>query len=139
MSSRVRFHAVAPQFTVPDLVRTVSYYRDVLGFQSDGFWDGERVTDGRGKNRPVFAMVNRDDVEIFFNQGDGSEVRTGRVETGYDVYLRVSDVDALATDLQSRGAEILDGPATRSYGQRELVIRDCNGLVLAFGEPTERR
>jgi catechol 2,3-dioxygenase-like lactoylglutathione lyase family enzyme len=33
------FHAV-PQFTVPDLVRTARYYRDVLGFEVGGFWDG---------------------------------------------------------------------------------------------------
>src|SRR5258705_6394207 len=36
--------AAIPQFTVPDLVRTTEYYRDVLGFQIAG-WDGERVSD----------------------------------------------------------------------------------------------
>jgi hypothetical protein len=35
--------------------------------------------------------------------------------------------------------DILEGPENRVYGQRELVVRDCNGLVLAFGEETSQR
>jgi hypothetical protein len=50
--------------------------------------------------------------------------------------MRVKGIDALAAELDTRGAAILDGPTDRVYGQRELVIRDCNGLILAFGEET---
>ena len=31
-ATNIRFEAAVPQFTVPDLVRTAEYYRDVLGF-----------------------------------------------------------------------------------------------------------
>ena len=31
--STISFIVAVPQFTVPDLVRTAEYYRDVLGFQ----------------------------------------------------------------------------------------------------------
>jgi hypothetical protein len=96
----IHFGAVTPQFTVPDIVRTVAYYRDVLGFQVAGYWDGERVT---------------------------------------DAYFHVTGIDALAVEFRSRGAEILDGPEDRSYGQRELMVRDCNGLILAFAEDTSGR
>jgi len=40
--------------------------------------------------------------------------------------------------LRASGADILEGPVVRVYGQRELVIKDCNGLILAFGEDTSR-
>jgi len=40
----IRFDAAIPQFTVPDVVRTAEYYRDVLGFQIAGYWDGEQVS-----------------------------------------------------------------------------------------------
>lgn len=46
----------------------------------------------------------------------------------------VPPASALAKGLAERGAEILEGPVQREYGQRELVVRDCNGLVLALGE-----
>ena len=119
------FRLIVPQFTVPDVVRTAEYYRDVWGFRIAGYW----------QDPPVFAIVERDGVELFFNQArPGTTPRTGRVEGGYDVYLHVRDLDVIATDLAERGAEILEGPVQREYGQRELVVRDCNGLVLALGE-----
>lgn len=122
----VRFESAVPQFTVPDVVQTAEYYRDVLGFEIAGYW----------ATPPVFAIVTRDRIEIFFSRVDGSPLRTERAEVTYDAYIHVVGVDALAAELRGRGAEIVDGPETRVYGQRELVIRDCNGLVLAFGEAT---
>ena len=120
----IRLEAATPQFTVPDVVRTAEYYRDVLGFDIAGYW-GEP---------PEFVIVSRDLVELFFNRADQSEVRTGRAAGAYDAYIRVVAVDDLASELRTHGAEILEGPENRVYGQRELVIRDCNGLILAFGE-----
>ena len=125
----IRFEGAVPQFTVPDVVRTAEYYRDVLGFQIAGYWG----------TPPVFAIVWRDKIELFFNRAEQSEARTGRAPGAYDAYLRIVGVDALATELRELGADILEGPVDRIYEQRELVIRDCNGLVLAFGEAPSRR
>jgi len=124
-----RFDTAVPQFTVPDVVRTAEYYRDVLGFQIAGYWG----------TPPVFAIVWRDRVEVFFNRADQSPARTGRAEGAYDAYFRVAGVAELATQLRTLGADIVEGPATRVYQQLELVIRDCNGLILTFGEDTGGR
>ena len=121
--------SAVPQFTVPDLVRTVEYYRDVLGFQVGGYWDGEQASDE--PRDPVFAIVFRDQVRVHFNRGEATHTRA---EGAYDVYFNVKGVDELASDFRARSAEILDGPEDRVYGQREVVIRDCNGLVLCFAE-----
>jgi catechol 2,3-dioxygenase-like lactoylglutathione lyase family enzyme len=129
----IRFIHAVPQFTVPDLASTARYYRDVLGFEIAGYWDGERVTHDEA-SRPVFGIVKRGEVQLFLNQADRPEVRRDRAEGAYDVYFHVRGVDALAAELLARGARILDGPEDRVYGQRELVIEDCNGMVLAFGE-----
>ena len=58
---------MVPQFTVPDLVRTAEYYRDVLGFKIDGYWDGQHASLAPA-NPPVFAIVSRDGVQLFFNR-----------------------------------------------------------------------
>lgn len=129
----IRFAAAVPQFTVPDLVQTAEYYRDVLGFQIASYWDGESVR-SKPEPPPLFAILRRDQVQIFFNCAKQPYVRTGRAEGAYDVYLRVVGIDALAAELSTRGADIIDGPVERIYGQRELVVRDCNGLIVAFGE-----
>jgi catechol 2,3-dioxygenase-like lactoylglutathione lyase family enzyme len=134
-STTISFLAAVPQFTVPDLVRTAEYYRDVLGFEIAGYWDGESVSVVPA-SPPVFAIVWRDQIQVFFNRADGSHIRTGRAEGACDAYLRVTGIDALAEELRARGAHILDGPEDRIYGQRELVVEDCNGLILGFGEST---
>ena len=121
-----RILSAVPQFTVPDVVRTAEYYRDVLGFVIQGYW----------ASPPVFAIVSRDGVQIFFNRADGGDVRTGRARFAYDAYFHMQGVEELAKELRSRGAEIIEGPEQRDYRKLELVIRDCNGLVLAFGEDT---
>src|SRR6267142_1642593 len=105
----ISFIAAVPQFAVTDLVRTTEYYRDVLGFQIVGYWDGERVSLVPDSS-PVFAIVRRDQVQVFFNLADSSNVRTGLAEDAPDVYLRVMGIDALADELRARGADVLDGP-----------------------------
>jgi hypothetical protein len=122
----VQFDGVSPQFTVPDVVRTAEYYRDVLNFTIAGYWG----------DPPVFCIVWRGEVQFFFNQADARTPRTERAEGAYDAFVRVRGVDLLAEQLRQDGADILEGPAQRVYHQRELVIRDCNGLIIAFGEAT---
>lgn len=134
----IRFEGAVPQFTVPDVMRTAEYYRDVLGFQIAGYWDGESVTHVPDAP-PVFGIVWRDQVQVFFNRADQPEVRTGRAKGACDAYLRVTGIDALAKEFRTRGANIVDGPEDQVYGQREIMVVDCNGLVLGFGEDTSRR
>jgi hypothetical protein len=123
------FLGVAPQFTVPDVVTTASYYCDVLGFENRGFF-GEP---------PVFAMLGRGVVEFFFNQNPEmtNSVRR-RSAVGYDAYIHVTDLARLTDEFRRRGAKIVEGPVERIYGMRELVVEDCHGLRLAFGEDPGR-
>lgn len=123
-----RLKSAVPQFTVVDVVQTAEYYRDALGFTIAGYW----------ATPPQFAIVWRDDVELFFNRANGGTPRTGRARGAYDAYLRVAEVAALAAELRGRGADIIEGPVQRVYDSLELVVRDCNGLVIAFGEDTSQ-
>ena len=137
-AATTRFDSVVPHFTVPDVMHTAEYYRDVLGFEIAGYWDGQRVH-FNAELPAVFGIVQRDQVRIHFNRADQSTIRTGQAEDAYDVYFHVTGVDALAAELRGRGASILDGPEDRVYAQRELIVGDCNGLILAFGEDIAQR
>jgi catechol 2,3-dioxygenase-like lactoylglutathione lyase family enzyme len=134
----ISFVAAIPQFAVPDLVRTTEYYRDILGFQIAGYWNGQSVSLVPDASS-VFAIVWRDQVQVFFNRGDQPDVGTSRAEDAPAAYLRVKGIDALAEELRTSGADIIDGPEDRTYGQRELAVKDCNGLILCFGEDTSGR
>ena len=121
-----RLKGIAPQFVVPDVVRAAEHYRDALGFTiADYFGDP-----------PVFAIVSRDGVEIHLGKRDTGSIvpnRTARRD-GLDAYIWVENLDTLAHELQARGAKILEGPVSRSYGMRELIVEDDEHYRLAFGE-----
>ena len=120
-----RFLTVAPQFTVADVVTTARYYVDVLGFENRGFFGSP----------PVFVILSRDGVEMYFSQDPAASGRTRvRGAIAYDAYFHVTGLGALAEQLTGRGATVIEGPVERVYGMRELVVEDCNGLRLAFGE-----
>ena len=138
VAAGVRFHGVMPHFRVPNVVRTAEYYRDVLGFQLAGYWDGEQVHTDVSKPA-VFGIVRRDEVSIHLNRADAATIPQVPDDGAYDAYFDVSDVDALAEDLHGRGADVLDGPEERVYGRRELVVRDCDGRILGFGEAADER
>ena len=134
----LRFKRAVPQFTVADVVKAAQYYRDVLGFQIASYWDGDQASFATDPP-PYFAIVWRDDVQVFFGRANPAQSALASSAGGYHAYFHIDGVDALAEELRSRGATILDGPEDRVYGQRELVVRDCNGFVLAFGEDTRGR
>lgn len=127
MDTAVTLKSVAPQFVVPDVVRTAEFYRDELGFKILGYF----------ADPPVFAMVARDGVEIHFGKADDVAVQLNgslRKGLGSDAYIWVTNIDALYEELSSKRVEIVEGPVRRIYECTEIVIRDCNGFQLVFAE-----
>ena len=123
----VRLTGIAPQFVVPDVVKTAEFYRDKLGFEILGFF----------AEPPVYAMVRRDNAEIHFGKADSEAIQvneTVRKGLGSDVYVFVSDVNALYHEFVEKGVEITEGPVKRIYECIEITVKDCNGFQLVFGE-----
>lgn len=119
--------AASPWFLVEDVAAAAEYYHEVLGFDVDGFFG----------DPPVFVILSRDRVSICMNQSNGLTAASNRQgsEVAGDAYFYLLGVDELAAELDSRGAEIVEGPVERDYGHRELVVKDLNGFILVFGEP----
>jgi len=118
---------IAPQFVVPDVVKTAEFYRDKLGFELLGFF----------ADPPVYAMVRRDSAEIHFGKADSGKIQTNeavRRGLGTDAYIFVTDVNELYREFKERGDEITEGPVKRVYECTEITVKDCNGFQLVFGE-----
>jgi catechol 2,3-dioxygenase-like lactoylglutathione lyase family enzyme len=121
------FTGIAPQFVVPDIVATAEFYRDKLGFEILGYF----------AEPPVYAMVKRDNAEIHFGKSDNGQIQLNenvRKGLGSDVYVFVSDINALREEFPSNGVDIVEGPIKRIYGCTEITIEDCNGFQIVFGE-----
>jgi catechol 2,3-dioxygenase-like lactoylglutathione lyase family enzyme len=128
-SNGCRKKSAVPYFLVDDVFGTAEFYRDVLGFAFDEFF-GEP---------PSFVIVERDDVRIMLRQVRPARPPVARpnrsvMDETFDTYVYVSNVDQLAAELRTKKADIVEGPIDRIYGMREMLVRDCNGYVLAFGQ-----
>lgn len=122
MTTPAKIIGIAPQFVVADVVKTAEYYRDVLGFKLIGY-----VLDP-----PVFAMVERDGMQIHFGKADAGVIKTNEQvrKISSDVIIWVPEIDAFYEEVASKKADIVQGIVKRPYG-REFVIRDCNGFKIA--------
>ena len=119
------FESIAPQFVVPNVVRTAEWYRDNLGFELLGyFWDP-----------PVYAIVGRGGVKIHFGKGDSDATATNvSIRRGsLDAYVLVSNIQELYDEFISKGIKVPYPPTRRIYDRTEIEIVDCDGHTLVFG------
>ena len=113
---------VVPMFHVPDVGRTVDWYRDI------GF--AVMVTYGDGGDGSSFAMMSFGAGEVMFSSGGQLSTRHRRE---VDLYVYTEDVDGLYDQIKDR-VEIVEGPHNMFYGMREVIVRDLNGFWITFGQ-----
>jgi uncharacterized glyoxalase superfamily protein PhnB len=126
MADKVKIKGIAPEFVVNDVVQTAEYYRDVLGFEINGYF----------LDPPVFAIIERSGIRIHLGKSDAGTYKTNyefRKITS-DAYIWVDDTTRLFEELIVRKADIVEAPTMRVYGMREMKVRDCNGYLLTFGD-----
>jgi len=121
-----RFTGASPVLLVADLDRSVTYFREQLGF-------GCQV---HGEP-PDFAVADRDDVTILLALTPDAEriVPNWHVaDKLWDAYIRVDDVDAVYAEVQERGAPIDYTIYDTPWGFREFGVQDPDGHDIAIGQ-----
>lgn len=115
---------IAPLFFSRDFSRTLSYYKDKLGFDCVGTWH----------DPPVYAIVARDQHAIHFRCADPPAANPDKyADELLDAYLFVEDADVLYTEYAAKGVEFTRAVANMPWQSREFVVKDCDGRLLAFG------
>ena len=109
-----------PIFPVADVVATVRYYRDVLGFAEEWVW-GEPPDFGGvrwGKVGAMFALQSEPGANV------GGQWHSFFVE----------GIDVLYSLHNHNGATIHSPLEAKPWGLREYTVRDLNGHYLRFGQ-----
>ena len=123
------FESLAACFPVADISSTIKWYEDQLGFTGDPFPQHEPY---------VFAILRRDAIEIFLQRVDGyqkPDLYTKRPGGVWDAYIRVEGVKDLYEEV--REAVTIVQPLRRQpYGNWEFEVKDPNGYILVFSEPS---
>lgn len=123
------FQSATPVFAVSDISATIRWYEEQLGFIGDPFPDTEPY---------VFAILRRDDVEIMlqlivgYEKPDLYNSRRGGV---WDAYFRVEGINDLFESVKDE-ATIVQPLRRQPYGNWEFEVKDLNGYLLVFSEPS---
>ncbi len=117
----------SPLFFVKDLLASVDYYHDVLGFSRPQLWG----------DPPGFAIPARDEFRVMLSQVEGEEISPNGRFDQWDAYFWCDGLDALFREFEQNGANIAHAPVDRPlYGMREFAVKDIDGYMLAFAEDT---
>lgn len=110
---------------VGNIEPTMEWYRQ-LGFTSEYY-------------PPGFAILRRDEVEIFLQQQPGYAAPDDpgrRARQAWNVYIVVDDVKALYAEYSAlAGVKIGRQLCPQEYGMMEFDVIDLNGHRLVFAQP----
>jgi uncharacterized glyoxalase superfamily protein PhnB len=108
---------VVPVLVYPDVLAAVRWLTEALGFR-------ERVRIGEGHRSQLQIGVDGA-VVVAEAGGDRRPPRPGEVT--HEIKVRVDDVDAVCASARALGAEVLEEPVDRGYGERECTLVDPAG------------
>ena len=116
----MHFHNVIPILYSSDVVRSLTYYTEVLGFDCKWEWE----------TPPTFGGASKDGVEIFFCLGE-----QGQKGTWLSIFL--DNVDEYYEQIKAKGAIIHAEPKTMEWGVREMLVGDPDGHYIRFGHAAQ--
>jgi uncharacterized glyoxalase superfamily protein PhnB len=121
---------LTPNLMVEDVARTLTFYREVLGF--------DIVTTLPEKAPFDFAIVQRDGVELMFQSRQSLSENVpalagSTIGASQTFYIEVTEISDLYHRLRDK-VEIVVDLHTTFYGTQEVYFRDVNGYILSFSE-----
>ncbi len=107
---------------VPDLERSATFYRNVLGFTIHAL-------------APGWLRYERDTCSIMAGECPDALPPRELGDHSYFAYLVVDDLDELHARIAAAGGELTKPLATEPWGMREFGIRTADGHRIMFGQP----
>ena len=114
--------------TAKDFPTSLAFYRDILGFRVDRFFE----RDGKQTGCAIVAG----DARFTLNQDDWQKGKDRVKGQGMRIYLNTEqDIDAIAARIKQAGGKLDDEPADRPWGVRAFSITDPDGFGITFSRP----
>jgi catechol 2,3-dioxygenase-like lactoylglutathione lyase family enzyme len=122
MTNASDLRAYAYVLAVPDLARSADYFQSVLGFSTD-WQDGDN-----------WRALSRGSVRVMLGHCPDALPPSQTGDHSYFAYFHVDDIDALHAELAPRGAIILQPPADKPWGMREMALATPDGHRMMVGQ-----
>jgi catechol 2,3-dioxygenase-like lactoylglutathione lyase family enzyme len=119
--------SASPSFTVNDLDRSLSWYRDVLGFGVEEKWENE--------GKIIGVSLKAGDVSFMIGQDDWKKGRDRKKGEGFRIYCETKkSVDDLAKRIEAKGGRLDQGPTDEPWGVRDISLTDPDGFKITIAQ-----
>lgn len=118
MSQMTRVQCV---LAVPDLNKSVAFYRDRLGFTLDFTVEG-------------WAFLSRGQFRLMLGECPDAMPADETGDHSYFAYVTVDGVDELHEEFQKNGVSVIQEPVDEPWGMREFGVRTPDGHRIRFGQ-----
>lgn len=118
-----------PELLVEDMSKTLKFYHDVLGFESEIVFP---------EKNPVFAQIEKDNIHIMLYdrndfQNEIPKLRQMKMGGSILLYFKIEKIKDFYQQIKDR-VKIIQPLHKTDYGSLEFTIEDCNGYLLAFSQ-----
>jgi uncharacterized glyoxalase superfamily protein PhnB len=118
-----RLQQLTPLLFVKDLVHSLAFYCDQLGF---------KVTNRAEEDGKTFwCRIERDGASLMLQQADCEETHTDRRGRGVTFYFICDDAAAMHAELCGRGMKLAP-PEMAYYGMNQLFVPEPDGYEICF-------
>lgn len=124
-------HELTPVLPVKDVLATVAYYRDVLGWKVN-FADIHFARVSQYKAALCFAVAKTENRSWLSLPENGEPLPTGYIQISLGHIDGSEDMDGMFQEYQAKGVKIISEPMVTPHGKREFDIEDCNGYRFTF-------
>lgn len=126
--TNIKLTNVCPVLISEDIVKTVDFYVEKLGFRYAKHYD--KIDN--------FASLYRDSIELVVVQSKFGKVEsnTKRYGAGFDIYIdpdTIDGVDEIYKEFLSKGVKVIEEPGKTDYGSYEFVVEDIDGRLIGIG------
>jgi uncharacterized glyoxalase superfamily protein PhnB len=121
------FRSAVPVIAAEDVLATVRYFDEMLGFQKHFVWGDPAVYAGVKLGAALIYITHDPDMARVIREHD---LRP-------DVFIWVSEIDAVFAEHKARGAEIIEEISNRPWDARQYVVREPNGYYLKIAQPLD--
>ncbi len=119
---------------ISNVARSMVFYRDVLGFTVDGWWDdaaGGYVSVPKEGEVLDYCALRAGSQKVALHAADEAHIRGG----GAVYHLRVEDVDQFHAEIARSGQVTATDPQNMPWGWRQINLQDPDGHLWGFFTP----
>ena len=118
----MRLTALAPQFLVDDLARSMDFY-EKLGFTFDEPWEG------------FYAIGELDGLELHLKEAPKNQLdRLWRHNNEHlDAAAGVDGIEAFYEQCIANGVTVIKPLAVTGWGTKDFYVEDPDGYIISFG------